>query len=148
WERVCAVFGWAPSPWLRDLARRLGVKVPEGSCAGGIVFHDAWPETWPPLTVDILNNHHAGYYQKGEPPRDWDSPIPVYFLSVPAGQGFSFALGKRGEDVPDDLLELAGQWLAGGLVESGAGAKTATGYGTFRLAGEAERLRPALTSTW
>src|SRR5437667_371449 len=82
-----------------DLARRLGVEVPEGSCAGGVIFHDAWPEGWPPLTVDILNNHHAGYYQKGEPPGDWDSPIPVYFLSVPAGQGFTFALGKRREDV-------------------------------------------------
>src|SRR5207248_5442031 len=121
----------------------LEVTPPKEAQAGVIVFHDGWPETWPPLLVDILNNHHAGYYQrgeKGEPPGDWDSPIPVYFLAVPAGQTFSFALSKRRSDVSDELLHLAGQWLAGALIHDGAGAKTATGYGAFRLKEEAREL--------
>src|SRR5207248_10335644 len=124
-EEIEAVFGNGP-----------GEPKQERQKAGAVVFHDAWPQQWPRLVVDILNNHHAGYYQKGEPPGDWDSPIPVYFLSVPPGQAFSFALSKRRNDVSDGLLSLARQWLAGALGESGAGAKTATGYGSFRLAGD------------
>src|SRR5436309_291433 len=64
WQTICEVFGWAPSPWLNDLAKRLKVKAPSDARAGAIVFHDAWPEKWPPLIVDILNSHHNGYYQK------------------------------------------------------------------------------------
>jgi CRISPR-associated protein Cmr6 len=135
WAKVCAAFGWAPSPWLKDLARRHGRKAPEDASAGAIVFHDAWPDSWPRLILDILNNHHAGYYQKGEPPGDWDNPVPVYFLAVSAGQKFTFALSKRRQDVPDDLLDLCVQWLAGGLTHLGAGAKTATGYGAFKTEG-------------
>src|SRR5262249_13569345 len=72
--------------------------------AGAVIFHDAWPSAWPRLVVDIVNNHHAAYYQGDQPPGDWDSPMPVYFLAVAGGQEFSFALGKRRPDVPDQLL--------------------------------------------
>jgi CRISPR-associated protein Cmr6 len=98
------VFGWAPSRWLDDLASRLGVRPPPDACAGAVVFHDAWPVEWPRLQVDILNNHHAGYYQKAEPPGDWDSPVPVYFLSVPPGQRFRFAVSPRRDDCGPELL--------------------------------------------
>lgn len=148
WETICQVFGWAPSPWLRDLARRHGARVPPESRAGSVVFHDAWPQAWPVLTVDILNNHHTEYYQKGQPPGDWDSPVPVYFLSVPAGHTFGFALSKRRDDVADELLCRADEWLAGALVHAGAGAKTATGYGAFQPEADAEELGPALATTW
>ena len=30
---------------------------------GSIVFHDAWPTSWPRLIVDIVNNHHPSYYR-------------------------------------------------------------------------------------
>ncbi|NLF69584.1 MAG: type III-B CRISPR module RAMP protein Cmr6 [Candidatus Anammoximicrobium sp.] len=133
WLQIVKVFGWAPSPGLRELAKRWQVKVPDDAQAGEIVFHDAWPEGWPRLAVDILNNHHTSYYQDGEPAGDWDAPVPVYFLAVPPGQTFSFALGKRRTDVPDESQDLARQWLMGALLHEGAGAKTATGYGCFQL---------------
>lgn len=113
-------------------------------CSGTIVFHDAWPVKWPRLIVDILNNHHADYYQNAEPPGDWENPVPVYFLAVERDTEFEFALAKRRADVSDALLDQAREWLLGALCHLGAGAKTNTGYGTFRpLTGQ----RPTLIST-
>ncbi|MCS7304965.1 MAG: type III-B CRISPR module RAMP protein Cmr6, partial [Thermoguttaceae bacterium] len=109
---------------------------------GEIVFYDAWPIDWSPLVVDILNNHHKNYYEHQEPPGDWESPVPVYFLAVPAGQEFLFALRKRRDDVPDHLLELAVQWLIGALQHQGAGAKTAAGYGSFEITHQPQILHP------
>src|SRR5205823_3596682 len=100
WETVCQVFGWAPAQWVTDLAKGLGVITPKGACAGAVVFHDGWPDDWPKLVVDILNSHHSSYYQgvKNAPPGDWEGPVPVYFLSVPAGQRFTFGLSARRQD--------------------------------------------------
>src|SRR5204863_449066 len=67
------------------------------------------------------------------PPGDWEDPVPVYFLSVPAGVPFRFAVAKRWDDVPPADVELAKDWLAGGLTVLGCGAKTATGYGRFTV---------------
>lgn len=103
--------------------------------SGSIVFHDAWPVTWPRLLTDILNSHHPKYYSEGKPPGDWEDPIPVYFLSVEPGTKFRFAVAKRRDDMPDELLALARQWLIGGLTQLGAGAKTASGYGDFTVDG-------------
>ena len=47
WDTLCRVFGWGPSPWLNDLAKRHGVKAPPEARAGDVVFHDAWPASWP-----------------------------------------------------------------------------------------------------
>ncbi len=99
--------------------------------AGAVVFHDAWPTTWPRLVVDIVNNHHTDYYQGKDAPGDWESPGPNYFLAVDRGQEFSFALGKRRADVPGRWLTEARAWLDGALTLLGCGAKTAAGYGTF-----------------
>lgn len=115
------------------LGNKPGEPKSELQKAGSVVVHDAWPEKWPPLIVDILNNHHAHYYQKGDPPGDWDSPVPVYFLTTTPGISFSFAVAKRRDDVADALLDRAVEWLAGALTHLGAGAKTATGYGGFKL---------------
>jgi CRISPR-associated protein Cmr6 len=139
-------FTYLPGSGLKGLARAFAETVAKAtdadvravfghvgdtSAAGAVVFHDAWPRAWPKLTCDILNSHHAEYYSKGAPPGDWEDPVPVYFLSVPAGVAFRFALAKRRDDVPTALLERAADWLAGGLTVLGCGAKTATGYGHF-----------------
>ena len=100
--------------------------------AGAVVFHDAWPMKWPALTMDILNNHHAKYYGGDGPPGDWDSPVPVYFLALPSDVPFEFALSKRNAQVDDQLVDLARTWLLGALCHLGAGAKTNSGYGSFR----------------
>ncbi|MBC7350995.1 MAG: type III-B CRISPR module RAMP protein Cmr6 [Thermogutta sp.] len=144
WQQIEDVFGWAPNPdriqQIRDPNHPAEVRHDPSdprteitASSGQIIFLDAWPEKWTPLVVDILNNHHASYYQNQEPPGDWDSPIPVYFLAVSAGHTFFFALAKRRADVPDELLQLATEWLIGALEYEGAGAKTASGYGSFKL---------------
>lgn len=140
WETINAVFGVAPSPWLNDLAKKHNQPAPKVAASGAIVFHDAWPERWPRLVTDILNNHHPEYYsgisksgQKFPPPGDWEDPIPVYFLSVEPGTPFRFAVAKRRDDVPNEVLTLAREWLIGGLTQLGAGAKTASGYGDFTV---------------
>lgn len=106
----------------------------DGDSAGSVVFHDAWPESWPKLGLDIVNNHHPGYYEGRNEPGDWEDPIPVYFLSVTAGARFQFALSLRRSDSDAALIETARQWLEGALITLGAGAKTNAGYGAFERA--------------
>lgn len=139
WRQIEAVFGWAPGsdslkPWKPRCVPDRDRNDREHS--GAIVFHDAWPEQWPKLIVDIVNNHHPEYYQagpedNGHPPGDWENPVPVYFLAVPPETPFRFALSKRRNDVDDGLLKQAKEWLLGALCHLGAGAKTAAGYGSF-----------------
>lgn len=122
---------------------------------GLVVFFDALPlpGQWK-LHPDILNPHHRGY-NAGEkvPPADWDSPIPVPFLS--ASGTFLLALAPA----PGVPLQEAGPWLKAtwqvlewALREEGVGAKTSSGYGRMELEGEpaprgqaglrVQRLRP------
>jgi len=119
--------------------------------AGAVVFHDAWPTEWPRLLVDIVNCHHSKYYGGQDAPGDWENPVPVYFLAVGPGQRFSFAASKRRADAPDELVALAREWLAGALTHEGAGAKTAAGYGAFRLTEETDadrRVIVAAAKSW
>ena len=119
--------------------------------SGAVAFHDAWPLTWPRLIVDILNNHHVSYYQQGQAPGDWDSPVPVYFLAVPAGQSIRVRPQPTPCTTRDDLVSLAREWLAGSLIYEGAGAKTATGYGLFKLDSDSEianRTVETVATTW
>jgi CRISPR-associated protein Cmr6 len=120
--------------------------------SGNIVFHDTWPTAWPPLMVDIVNNHHPDYYQHKDndhPPGDWENPVPVYFLAVKPGTTFTFALSKRRQDVADDLLDLARQWLLGALCHFGAGAKTNAGYGVFKPGSDMDAsLLAQVEATW
>ena len=110
--------------------------------AGSVVFHDAWPVKWPKLVVDIVNNHHAKYYQGTDdhnPPEDSEDPNPVTFLAVESGCEFAFAVGPRqGAGCDPALLERARAWLDGALTLLGAGAKTNAGYGRFEATGPLE----------
>jgi CRISPR-associated protein Cmr6 len=137
WAAVERVFGWAPSSDDKKVWKPDGVAphpTAESAACGSIVFHDAWPATWPALLVDIVNNHHAPYYQGDEPPGDWHDPVPVYFLGVRTGASFEFALTRRRDDVSPESLALAREWLDAGLTHFGMGAKTAAGYGYFSCA--------------
>lgn len=99
--------------------------------AGAVVFHDAWPTAWPSLFVDIVTNHHADYYEGKDAPGDWEAPNPVNFLAVAAKTEFSFLLTARRRDVSPQLMADATKCLQAALSLSGAGAKTAAGYGWF-----------------
>ncbi|MBC7821052.1 MAG: type III-B CRISPR module RAMP protein Cmr6 [Planctomycetaceae bacterium] len=164
WKQIEDVFGWAPNKLRQEqidetahpAAERFeknGVEqkdeVTEHS--GAIVFHDAWPETWPRLQADLLNNHHRAYYEgatkKGRhhdenPPGDWEEPNMVSFLAVAPGATFAFPVSKRRADVLPEVLDLAAQWLIGALTHSGAGAKTNAGYGDFVIEPAEELSEP------
>ncbi|RMG39817.1 MAG: type III-B CRISPR module RAMP protein Cmr6, partial [Planctomycetota bacterium] len=136
WQKIEEVFGWSPNSDARKRWKPSGLPKhdrDDASHVGRIVFHDAWPVQWPRLKQDILNCHHRDYYEGNDAPGDWENPVPVYFLAIERGQEFEFALGKRRDDVPDELLGLARQWLVGGLTHFAAGSKTNSGYGSFEL---------------
>ncbi len=100
---------------------------------GQAVFFDAIPARKPTLELDIMNPHYPKYYGGEEPPTDWQSPVPVYFLTVAPSTEFRFAVGWRGtlDDEGRRLRDLARTWLVEGLTQLGAGAKTSAGYGYF-----------------
>ena len=141
WRRIGQAFGWSDGSETRKRGWRPdSVATPDGTSIGRIVFHDAWPLTWPQVQPDIANIHHQPYYTGKDDPGDWHDPVPVYFLAVKEGTGFEFALSDRKPD-DDGLLALAEEWLREALELEGAGAKTAAGYGRFTHDGT--RARPA-----
>jgi CRISPR-associated protein Cmr6 len=101
--------------------------------AGRAVFFDAIPAQLPTLELDVMNPHFPEYYKGNAPPTDWQSPVPVYFLTVAAGTEFRFGVGWRGalDEAGQCLRRLAQKWLTEGLMNLGAGAKTSAGYGYF-----------------
>jgi len=103
------------------------------AAAGRAVFFDAIPASLPTLELDIMNPHYPKYYSGEEPPTDWQSPVPVYFLTVAANTEFRFAVGWRGalDEEGRRLRNLAQTWLIEGLTQLGSGAKTSAGYGYF-----------------
>lgn len=147
WRRIEAVFGWAPgSDEKKEAWKPQGIPKrgkDEQAHAGGIVFHDAWPEKWPTIQLDIVNNHHAEYYKGEDSPGDWEEPNMVSFLAIGSGETFSFAISKRRAEVDDELLALAQEWLTDALCHLGAGAKTAAGYGSFK---PVEGMAPTINS--
>ena len=100
---------------------------------GDIVFHTAWPETWPQLQLDVINCHHPVYYgdtRRKEKPVDYESPIPVYFLAVAPGTSFGFSMESRTGN--RNNLDLMFELLQFALETFGTGSKTAVGYGRWR----------------
>jgi CRISPR-associated protein Cmr6 len=97
--------------------------------AGSVIFFDAIPLEVPKFQLDIMNPHYPNYYrtQGQNPPADWESPNPVFFLTV-TETPYRFAIAARSEQ-DNRLLELAEKWLKGGLRELGIGAKTSADYG-------------------
>lgn len=100
---------------------------------GAVIFLDAVPAKLPKLEVDIMNNHHPNYYGDNTgntPPAPWDSPNPVYFLTLGRESEFAFAVAGRGKGANiQNHVNKAVEWLKAGLSEMGIGAKTAAGYG-------------------
>jgi CRISPR-associated protein Cmr6 len=97
--------------------------------AGSVIFFDAIPLKVPKFQLDIMNPHYPNYYrtQGQNPPADWESPNPVFFLTVTETL-YRFAIAARSEQ-GNRLLDLAEKWLKGALAELGIGAKTSADYG-------------------
>jgi CRISPR-associated protein Cmr6 len=101
--------------------------------AGTAVFFDALPVSPPRLELDVINPHYPDYYRPGSrlPPADWQSPVPVYFITVAAGTEFLFGVGVRSSAT--DKAALVRTWLQRALQEIGVGGKTSSGYGYWEV---------------
>ena len=101
--------------------------------AGSIIFFDAIPLEVPKFQLDIMNPHYPNYYrtQGQNPPADWESPNPVFFLTV-SETPYLFAIAARSEQ-GNRLLGFAENWLKGALKELGIGAKTSADYGFWNV---------------
>ncbi len=100
---------------------------------GKVFFLDAYPVSVPSLRLDIMNPHYGNYYADKEgktPPADYLLPNPIKFLTVAPGTMFIFraVVIKEG-----NLLDKVRSAFVRALVEEGVGAKTAVGYGRFKL---------------
>lgn len=106
------------------------------TAAGYITFFDALyaPGTGhegQPLHPDVLTVHHPDYY-RGEQkaaPADWDSPIPIPFLSATGKYLVAVAGPTPWVQATLGILKLA-------LADEGIGAKTSSGYGRMTLGKE------------
>lgn len=137
-----------------------------GHTGGLAAFYDAVPDPGERdlLQLDILNPHYPDYYRSEgkDAPSDDQSPTPIYFLAVRPGTRFSFPLRlaawprEPGRDPAekeriallhglsrDQAGERLRAWLRQGLETSGAGAKTAAGYGYFTFDAPRGRAIPA-----
>jgi len=96
---------------------------------GSVIFLDAIPLQPPKFQLDIMNPHYPNYYRTPEKnlPADWESPNPVFFLTV-SKTPYRFAIASRSGQ-GNHLLDLAEKWLKEALKELGIGAKTSADYG-------------------
>lgn len=122
-----------------DLRRIFGTQ----KCEGAIIFFDAFPtpnqlRDKPILELDVMNPHYHPYYSASveelkknveKAPGDWHQPNPIFFLTVPKGVEFQFAIAPRNGEY--ELVEKAKEILISALREFGVGAKTSLGYGKF-----------------
>lgn len=108
---------------------------------GGVIsFHDAWvtPASLREgcLRLDVMTPHHKEWQTNDAPPSDFDSPVPVSFLS--AAGIFAICVRWCGPTAtPPQQAEawagLAMTLLQEALAEWGVGGKTSSGYGRLRL---------------
>lgn len=146
-ERVCS---WIPT------GRRAVQEIREIHTRGALDLWDVIPEPKDGnLRVDIMNPHYGHYYQHGQPPGDWGSPVPIYFLTLPPGTTFTFIArfrpplnwpepvrhyfesaedgAPRWKRLVEAAFHFAFDWL-------GFGAKTAVGYGRMASQWHAPRV--------
>src|SRR5690606_39186447 len=122
---------WLPNQADRAQAQQQLIAVfgrPGQEDAGQVIFHDAWPESWPQMGVEQLANHHSPYYQRQEAPGDWQIPERDCYLVIRPQARFQFAFGSRRPD-QQALLEQVEQWLQMCLQQEGFGAYRSLGFG-------------------
>ncbi|MBF0106824.1 MAG: type III-B CRISPR module RAMP protein Cmr6 [Deltaproteobacteria bacterium] len=106
---------------------------------GRVIFFDAYPVAVPVLKEDIINPHYPDYYREGQepkPPTDNQNPNPVKFMAVAKGTKFVFRFLIHKDAI--EHLAILKSAVKKSLTEDGIGAKTAIGYGLFKIVHEAE----------
>lgn len=120
---------------------------------GVITFHDAWivPQslTEDALRLDVMTPHHPKWQTNEAPPTDFDSPVPISFLSV-AGTfdlhvSWSGPVGAS-QDQAEAWTKLAMQLLQEALAEWGVGGKTSSGYGRLIAAANGRQSPPTVAA--
>ena len=114
-----------PKPDCATVERLLGSPGNEGA----ICFLDAIPIQPVQLDADVMTPHYGGWTPDA-PPGDWRSPTPIPFLVTAAETPLLFGFVPRGAVSSEDM-DTVDRWLKEALAGSGAGAKTAVGYGRF-----------------
>jgi CRISPR-associated protein Cmr6 len=105
--------------------------------AGQLIFFDAIPCAKADILPDVMTPHTGDWQQEGAKgktaPADWHDPIPVAFLVAKnLTLLFSVALANHAT-LDESVLDEVKQLLEEALGFLGAGAKTATGYGTMSV---------------
>jgi len=128
WEQLAE--GVLPTRNMHALARKVfGSDDEKDHEAGKIIFIGGFPQQPPALELDILTPH---------PEEGRGRIVPNVFFALAKGTIWHFALlGRVGADSAK-LLEATTDWLDQCLRQTGLGAKTAAGYGVFRLPTPAE----------
>ena len=132
--------------WTTDAITALfGSEDSNAARRGALCFWDVIPRiAGDKLMVEVMTGHQSHYYMNGQLPHESGQPIPVYFLTVPPGSGFTFhvvcdlpflrraapelAASDRWRSLLRQAFEHAFAWL-------GFGAKTSVGYGAMAAAG-------------
>lgn len=113
-----------------DYVNIFGGSYGKNEYSGSVIFNDAWlyPDSDSWFERDIINPHYQRYYSGERFPDGMESPIPVQTLALSGG--LSFFVSMQG---PDNLLQYLKDVLKQAFYEIGAGAKTAVGYGRFKV---------------
>ncbi|MGD0775991.1 MAG: type III-B CRISPR module RAMP protein Cmr6 [Candidatus Solibacter sp.] len=101
---------------------------------GRVICLDAVPICPVKLEADVMTPHYSPWSAEN-PPGDWRSPTPIPFLTVAPGAEFLLAGFPRTRH-DSDAVAMVGTWLEEALRDTGAGAKTAVGYGRMNLVPE------------
>lgn len=128
--------------WDKELVKKIfGPRDASIAHVGSIIFFPGFPcpDTGQKLfEIDVMTPHYTPYYDNPtkNPPADWYNPVPIPFLTVPAGVRYCFRIAVRTnlgmKEAESTLLKEAKNILRSALVEHGVGAKTAVDYGYFR----------------
>ncbi|GAB4108396.1 MAG: hypothetical protein Kow001_05410 [Acidobacteriota bacterium] len=145
---ILEVFGWAKDDVEKkdsDLFWAWDGPIPAPTAkanSGRVSFLPGFPVALPPLQIDVLACHHPKYYTTNrKDAADDEQPNIQVFPVVASGAKFLFTIVPL-PGASEAILKSALQFLAEGLQVWGIGAKTAAGYGYFRLDdGELEKLR-------
>jgi CRISPR-associated protein Cmr6 len=100
------------------------------ACRGHVHFHDALmvPElVASPFAADVLTPHHSLYYRGLLDANDYESPVPVSFLTV--NRGVHFLVAVTADRGWEQWAQFSLNHLCEALDDWGVGAKTAAGYG-------------------